>query len=58
MIDEFFVAIQIWIAMMLTVQSVILYKLLPEIKKVSANSDSLGAVFGLGKKVDDKNNQG
>jgi len=55
MIDEFFVAIQIWIAMMLTIQSVILYKLLPEIKKVSANSDSLGAVFGLGKKkkVDD-----
>ena len=30
--------IDAWIAAMLTVQSVILYKLLPEIKKVSSNS--------------------
>lgn len=36
----------LWIAGMLTIQSVILYKLLPEIKRVSSNSDVLGLLGG------------
>jgi len=34
-----FVLLQIWIALMLSVQSAVLIKLLPEIKKTASNSD-------------------
>ena len=40
-VQVFGVAIDLWIAAMLTVQSFILYRLLPEIRKVSNNSDAL-----------------
>lgn len=48
-IDIFYMVIQFWIAIMLTVQSVILYRLLPEIKKVSGNSEWLGKLFNFKK---------
>ena len=38
-----------WIAAMLTVQSVILYRLLPEIKKVSRNSETLKSLDFVGR---------
>ncbi len=38
-LNNFFMAIQIWIALMLTVQSVILYKLLPQIIQVAQNTE-------------------
>ncbi len=43
-LNNFFLAIQIWIALMLTVQSVILYKLLPQIIAVAENTE-------IGKKI-------
>lgn len=53
--DEFQVfnfLVTIWIALMLTVQSVILYRLLPEIKKVSGNSEVFGKLFKPKKKTE------
>ena len=49
--DYFGIGVDIWIAAMLTTQSWILWKLLPEIKKMSKNSSSLGRILGLGDKA-------
>lgn len=48
-LQVFNLLVTIWIALMLTVQSVILYRLLPEIKKVSGNSESLSKIFNIKK---------
>ena len=53
-LELFYMFIQIWIGLMLTIQSIILYLLLPEIKKMSFNTERLGGLFGLGGKK--KNN--
>ena len=46
-----FIVLQVWIALMLSVQSAVLLQLLPEIKKTANNSDFfMKRVPGFGKK--------
>ena len=54
-LELFYMFIQIWIGLMLTIQSIILYLLLPEIKKMSFNTERLGSMFGLGEKKKNNN---
>ena len=49
--EWFSMAIDVWIALMLTTQSFILWKLLPLIKKMSVNSSLFSNILG-GKKKD------
>lgn len=55
-LEIFYMFIQIWIAIMLTIQSFILYKVFPEIKKMSLGSTQLGKLFGIGKNKNTSNN--
>ena len=48
LVDYLGTGIDIWIALMLSMQSIILYKLLPQIRGIHANSN----VFGIFQKRD------